>query len=229
MTDSNDPRRAAEDEAERGSREPVTGARRPRGKRKRRAAPVPVAADMLEGAPHFAPVPRATCRYDGWTYPRQRAFIKALAETGSVARACLAVGMATVGVYLLRKADGAGEFAAAWDEAQALGVQRLHDIALERAIYGVPRPIFYKGEQVGEERRYNDRLLNAVLRHHDPEGWGASQQRSRVPPHVRRALYEEWEREWYARQERDEVSAKERLRIKLEEMRERLDAAEGEG
>jgi hypothetical protein len=137
-------------------------------------------------------------------------------------------GISEVGVYLLRKVAGADEFAAAWDEALALGVQRLHDIALERAIYGVPKPIFYKGEQVGEERRYNDRLLNAVLRHHDPEGWGAAQQRSRVAPHVRRALYEEWEREWYARQERDEVSAKERLRIKLEEMADRLDADERE-
>lgn len=38
---------------------------------------------MLEGAPQFEPVPRLHVRHDGWTPERQRAFIKALAETGA--------------------------------------------------------------------------------------------------------------------------------------------------
>lgn len=34
--------------------------------------------------PRFAPVPRQCQRHDGWTAERQRRFIAALADTGSV-------------------------------------------------------------------------------------------------------------------------------------------------
>ena len=43
--------------------------------------------------PGFTPVPRQCPRHDGWTDERQRAFIEALADTGSVAAACKAVSM----------------------------------------------------------------------------------------------------------------------------------------
>jgi hypothetical protein len=57
-----------------------------------------------------------------------------------------------VGIYLLRKVPGAEGFSAAREEAQGIGVLCLNNIAMERAIYGVPRPIFYKDRQVGEVR-----------------------------------------------------------------------------
>lgn len=37
----------------------------------------------------------------------------------------------------------------------------------------MPIPIFHKGEQVGEKRWYNDRLLMFILRHHMPSRYGA--------------------------------------------------------
>ncbi len=119
----------------------------------------------------FTPVPRKY-RYDGWTAERQRAFIAALAETGSVTAAARRINMASEGAYALRRARGAESFAAAWEAALASGVQRLTDIALERAIEGVPVPVFHKGEQVGERRWYNDRLLMFVLKHHQPDRYG---------------------------------------------------------
>lgn len=64
----------------------------------------------------FEPVPRKF-RHDGWTPARQKAFIAALADTGSVKRACAAVGMTAVGAYLLRRQPGAKSFAAAWRAA----------------------------------------------------------------------------------------------------------------
>jgi hypothetical protein len=36
--------------------------------------------------------------------------------------------------------------------------------ALERALNGVERPVFYKGEQVGSYRRYDESLTRALLR-----------------------------------------------------------------
>ena len=124
-----------------------------------------------DGAPAdltaFAPVPRKY-RYDGWTAQRQRDFVAALAATGSVTAAARQINMSTFGAYYLRRQPGAEGFRAAWAAALASGLQRLTDIAIDRAIDGVPVPVFHKGEQVGEKRRYNDRLLMFVMKHHLP-------------------------------------------------------------
>lgn len=121
--------------------------------------------------PDFTPVSRKY-RFDGWTDERQRAFIAALADTGSVRAACKRINMASVGAYQLRRAPGAESFAEAWEAALAHGVQNLADIAFERAREGVPVPIFYKGEQCGEKRWYNDRLIMFILRHYMPGKFG---------------------------------------------------------
>lgn len=55
----------------------------------------PVAAADRPPLPEFTPVPRKP-RHDGWTPERQKAFIEALADTGSVSRAA-AMGMALTG------------------------------------------------------------------------------------------------------------------------------------
>ena len=104
--------------------------------------------------------PRKYDRHNGWTPERQRGFIAALAELGSVSGACKRVAMAKFGAYALRRAEGAESFRAAWREALDIGAQRLADIAMERAIEGVPVPIMYHGRQVGER---NDRRKWFVL------------------------------------------------------------------
>jgi hypothetical protein len=124
--------------------------------------------------PDFTPVPRRSDRHDGWSAECQRGFIAALAELGSVSAACQRVGMAKCGVYALRRAAGAESFRAAWREALDIGAQRLADIAMERAIEGVAVPIMYRGEQVGERRHYNDRLLTFMLQHHQPDTYGGN-------------------------------------------------------
>lgn len=70
-----------------------------------RTARSPVRAGEL---PTFTPVPRQCARHDGWTPDRQRAFIEALADTGSVAAACKAVDMSERGAYHLRRQEGEG-------------------------------------------------------------------------------------------------------------------------
>ncbi|WBH16634.1 hypothetical protein [Sphingomonas radiodurans] len=134
----------------------------------------PAPADPLAFAPlTFKPVPRKY-RFDGWTAERQRAFIAALAELGSVKAACQRINLATTGAYHLRRQPGADGFRAAWEAALASGVQRLADIAIDRAIEGTPVPVFYHGEQVGERRRYNDRLLMFIMKHHMPGRYGTA-------------------------------------------------------
>ena len=121
--------------------------------------------------PDFTPVPRKY-RHDGWTPERQRAFIDALADTGSVKHAAHRINMSQVGAYYLRRQPGAESFRAAWNAALDHGVQNLADAALDRALEGVPVPIMYKGEQVAERRVYNDRLTMFMLRHHMPGKYG---------------------------------------------------------
>jgi hypothetical protein len=125
----------------------------------------PVPRDRRAPLPAFTPVPRKA-RHDGWTPERQKAFIEALADTGSVSRACAMVNMTTVGAYYLRRQPQADEFRRAWEAALDYGVARMKDIAFERAVEGTLSPVITGGKLIGWRRIYNDRLLMFCLRHY---------------------------------------------------------------
>ncbi|RHW16321.1 hypothetical protein D1610_15875 [Sphingomonas gilva] len=116
----------------------------------------------------FAPV-KTAARHDGWTPARQRDFIAQLARIGVVGAAAKAVGMSAKSAYALRKRAGEGSgFAAAWAGALDIGRARALSLAIDRALNGEATPVFYRGRQIGERRRYDNRLLLAALRAIDP-------------------------------------------------------------
>lgn len=119
----------------------------------------------------FTPVP-LRARHDGWTPERQVGFIEALAETACVVQAAAAVGLSATAAYNLRRRPEAQAFRLAWDAALDMGVRRLADAALSRAVHGVARPVFYQGEQIGERRYYDERLTQFILRRRDPVRFG---------------------------------------------------------
>ena len=123
----------------------------------------PVAREDRDPLPAFEAVPRKH-RHDGWTPERQRAFIEALADTGCVSRAAARVNMSPEGAYYLRRQPNAESFRRAWEAALDFGIQRLKDIAFERAIDGQLVPIFVAGKLLGFRRKKNDRLLMFCLR-----------------------------------------------------------------
>src|SRR3546814_3115826 len=43
---------------------------------------------------------------------------------------------------------------------------------LSRAVHGVARPVFYRGEQIGERRYFDERLTQFILRRRDPVRFG---------------------------------------------------------
>ena len=131
----------------------------------------PIAAEARPPLPEFTPVPRKY-RHDGWTPERQKAFIGALADTGSVRRAAAMVNMAQTNCYTLRRAPGAESFRRAWEAALDFGVARLKDIAFERAIDGYLVPVFVAGKLMGFRRRHNDALLMFCLRHYGQDAGG---------------------------------------------------------
>ncbi len=76
--------------------------------------------DLLD----FEPVPRRVARADGWTPEIQRAYVAALAVTGSERQAAHAVGRAQFGVAQLRRAEGNESFLAACDKALEIWRER---------------------------------------------------------------------------------------------------------
>jgi hypothetical protein len=104
-----------------------------------------------------------TTRHDGWTRERMIGFLEALVETASVSIAAQSVGMTRQTAYRLRARLIGQPFDHAWDAALEFGLQQLHHEALDRAMNGVPVPIFYGGEQVGERRQYNETLTRFLL------------------------------------------------------------------
>lgn len=115
---------------------------------------------------------RLRFRHDGWTPERQERFIEALAATGCVEQAARAVGKSVSSAYALKTRPEAQPFRLAWEAALEVGIKRLSEAALSRAIHGVAHPVFYQGEQVGERRHYDERLTMFLLRYRDPARYG---------------------------------------------------------
>lgn len=111
----------------------------------------------------FTPVP-VRPRNDGWTVERQIAFVEKLADCGSISTACKHVGMSRESLRKLRLRAEAETFREACDAALDCAYADLEESASERARNGVARPIFHRGEQVGEWRHYDERLTMFLLR-----------------------------------------------------------------
>ncbi|MBX9943780.1 MAG: hypothetical protein K2Y40_06845 [Reyranella sp.] len=97
-------------------------------------------------------------------------FLHHLGRTGSVTLAAARAGLPRRALYKRRDADAA--FAARWDEALQLGIDRLQDDAMRRALHGTARGVFRNGRQVGSVQQYDNRLLQFLLKAHRPETYG---------------------------------------------------------
>lgn len=98
---------------------------------------------------------------------RHNKFLAALCVYGNVTRAAEFAGLDRAALYSKRKVDPA--FAAAWDEAEALGVAALEDEARRRAYEGWEEPVWHKGVNCGTVRKFSDTLLIVLLKAHMPE------------------------------------------------------------
>jgi len=109
-------------------------------------------------------------RKDGWSPDKQRAFIEALADSGSVVTAARTVGMSESSAYRLRRSPGAEAFDRAWGAAIDAASKKLLDAAFERALVGSEEPVFDReGNRVGRRLRQSDRLLMFLIRAYGPD------------------------------------------------------------
>ena len=99
-----------------------------------------------------------------WTNHKMVDFLRALATTHSVGEAAKAVGMSRQSAYKLRTRTKGRAFDLAWDRAFCYSYGNLPYAALERALNGIEVAHFYKGQQIGTTRRYDERLTVALLK-----------------------------------------------------------------
>lgn len=133
--------------------------------------PTPVDAEPFDGVA----LPDSRKRLAGWSADRQRIFLAALAETGSVHLASATARLSARSAYRLRTRSPA--FAAAWDAAEQLAVGRLSALAFDRAIHGRTEQIWQEGVLVMEKRVPSDRLLMWLLARLDPRRFAAPSDR----------------------------------------------------
>jgi hypothetical protein len=97
---------------------------------------------------------------------RRAAFLAGLERGLSAAGAAAAAGVHRSLAYKWRMMSR--DFEAAWRLAEQAGADVLEDEALRRALEGSEKPVFYRGQQVGTVRTYNDRLLMLLLQRRRP-------------------------------------------------------------
>ena len=94
-------------------------------------------------------------------------FLAALAGGASGEKAATAAGIGRKTAYRWRDEDK--DFAADWDDAIEAGTDLIEDEIYRRAVTGVDKPVFFKGEVVGHVREYSDTLLIFMAKARRPE------------------------------------------------------------
>ena len=107
------------------------------------------------------------------------AFFHHLGRTGSVTVAANRAQLRRSTLYERRQNDE--EFAERWARALDLGVERLQDNAMNRAMNGTEKPVYRNGQKVGSVRQFDNKLLQFLLRAHRPDVYGDKKQ-SPLPP-----------------------------------------------
>lgn len=120
----------------------------------------PAAAENSVAAPVN---PESSQKHNSWTRPKMAQFLQALADTGSVSTAANSVGMSRQSAYRLRSRLIGQPFDITWDGALEFGIQQVAHAALDRALNGTVVPVYYKGEQVGERRVFNERAVMNLM------------------------------------------------------------------
>jgi hypothetical protein len=101
---------------------------------------------------------------NNWTTAKEKTFLRTLAETCNITRACAAADVGMTSVYRRRKENA--HFRAACLTAIAIAYQQLELILLERAFNGHEKLIRLRGGETRTMHEYSDRLALSLLKMH---------------------------------------------------------------
>jgi hypothetical protein len=93
-------------------------------------------------------------------------FLEVFRESANITAAARAAGVARSTVY---DAKSDKEFARQFADAELDATDALEQEAWRRAVHGVEKPVYYKGEQVATVTEYSDQLLIVLLKARAPE------------------------------------------------------------
>lgn len=94
-------------------------------------------------------------------------FLAAYIDCGHKAKSALIAGLSYESIRRHEKNDP--DFAEEVDQAHELFTARLSDAAYKAAVQGWKRPLFdSKGNHVGDEWKFSERILELLLKRHDP-------------------------------------------------------------
>jgi len=94
----------------------------------------------------------------------QVTFLKTFALTGRIAESARAAGVSKQTVHDHRKKDEI--FAELYEEAMDSYRDRIESEVHRRALVGLDKPVYQKGELVGYIREYSDRMLELLAKRH---------------------------------------------------------------
>jgi hypothetical protein len=96
----------------------------------------------------------------------QRTFLAAFSEVGTIVRAAESSGIARASHYQWLSDP---VYRRAFEHAKREAADTLEAEARRRAVEGIKKPVFYKGEICGWEMQYSDSLMTTLLKGNDPE------------------------------------------------------------
>jgi len=94
-------------------------------------------------------------------------FLQLIASGYTKTGACLVLKMSVAMIDIARDLDE--DFEQAWILAQEEQADLIEQTALERALQGVDKPVWFQGEQVGTDKQYDNNLLITMLKAAKPE------------------------------------------------------------
>lgn len=112
-------------------------------------------------------LPRRYTRFDTKT---KRRFLKQLELTGNLEASARHIQITPQAIYAHMRKDP--EFKEQVEAARAIVVEEAETELRRRAIEGVDKGIYFKGELVATEKQYSDPLLIEFLRANAPEKYG---------------------------------------------------------
>lgn len=100
---------------------------------------------------------------------KKEPFLEQFKKYGTIVSAAKAVGISREVVYLWRREDH--EFARSLDEINEEVTEKLEISAFQRAVEGIEKPIYYRGQRVGATREYSDALTMFLLKARNPQNY----------------------------------------------------------
>jgi len=94
-------------------------------------------------------------------------FIRMLSELPNITAVCKLLSISPTNVHRARKDDP--KFDEAVLDSIEQGYDMIEEEARRRAVDGVLEPVYYKGEEVGNVRKYSDALLTMLLKGYRPK------------------------------------------------------------